>query len=158
MHGQPELPQLLPGRRQVHLDQPGEWYYDKDAKRLYLVRPRRPRGPHRDREVRELGRGPGRQLVCHRPGLDLWGTSLRTGDTSTGVLVEALRARYISEFSTLPMPRDDELAIPPFEGHIVAAGCWARGCRSAAAGTPCATAISGTPRAPACCCAAAGTP
>ncbi|MEV0786554.1 hypothetical protein AB0I52_27070 [Streptomyces sp. NPDC050423] len=101
------------------LDQPGEWYYDKAAKTLYLVPPK---GGMRGHTVTAKHRSWGIDLsgsshVTVR-GLDLWGTSLRTGEDSTGVLVEDLNARYVSEYSTLPMPADDELAIEPGEGHI----------------------------------------
>ncbi|MCX4768477.1 right-handed parallel beta-helix repeat-containing protein [Streptomyces sp. NBC_01285] len=72
-------------------------------------------GAQQGRRTRQPGP---RQDVTVR-GLDLWGTSLRTGKDSTGVLVEDLNARYVSEYSTLPMPADDELAIEPGEGHIV---------------------------------------
>nr|WP_232546627.1 right-handed parallel beta-helix repeat-containing protein [Streptomyces antimycoticus] len=103
------------------LDQPGEWYYDKDAGRLYLVPPKGGIAGHTVTAKHESwGVDLSHSSHVTVRGLDLWGTSLRTGADSTGVLVEGLRARYISEFSTLPMPRDDELAIPPGEGHIVA--------------------------------------
>ncbi|MBA6440378.1 carbohydrate-binding protein [Streptomyces sp. GMR22] len=103
------------------LDQPGEWYYDKDAGRLYLVPPKGGVAGHTvTAKYESWGVDLSRSSHVTVRGLELWGTSLRTGADSTGVLVEGLRARYISEFSTLPMPRDDELAIPPGEGHIVA--------------------------------------
>lgn len=102
------------------LDQPGEWYYDKAAERLYLVPPKGGIGGHTvTAKHRSWGVDlSGSSYVTVR-GLDLWGTSLRTGKDSTGDLVEGMRAQYVSEFSTLPMPADDELSIPPTEGNIV---------------------------------------
>ncbi|MFJ8822993.1 carbohydrate-binding protein [Streptomyces sp. NPDC102467] len=103
------------------LDQPGEWYYDQQAHRLYLVPPKGGIAGHTvTAKHRAWGVDlTGRSHVDVR-GLSLWGTSLRTGDDSAGVTVSGLRARYVSEFSTLPMPRDEDLAIEPGEGHIVA--------------------------------------
>ncbi|MEU6253976.1 discoidin domain-containing protein [Streptomyces sp. NPDC047043] len=103
------------------LDQPGEWYYDKSAHRLYMVPTK---GGMTGHTVTAKHRLWGVDLTDSSyvtvRGLDLWGTSLRTGKSSTGVVVDGLHATYISEFSTLPMPPDSDLAIPPFEGHIVA--------------------------------------
>ncbi|GAA3795336.1 discoidin domain-containing protein [Streptomyces phyllanthi] len=103
------------------LDQPGEWYYDETAHRLYLVPPKDGIAGHTVTAKHRLWGVDlsGSSHVTVR-GLNLWGTSLRTGDDSTGVVVDRLRATYVSEFSTLPMPPDSDLAIPPFEGHIVA--------------------------------------
>lgn len=103
------------------LDQPGEWYYDKTARRLYMVPPKDGIAGHTVTAKHRLWGVDlsGSSYVTVR-GLNLWGTSLRTGEDSTGVTVDRLRATYISEFSTLPMPPDSDLAIPPFEGHIVA--------------------------------------
>ncbi|MEU6146768.1 discoidin domain-containing protein [Streptomyces sp. NPDC047081] len=103
------------------LDQPGEWYYDRTEHRLYMVPPS---GGMTGHTVTAKHRLWGVDLtdssyVAVR-GLDLWGTSLRTGKSSSGVVADGLHATYISEFSTLPMPPDSDLAIPPFEGHIVA--------------------------------------
>ncbi|MBO1336404.1 carbohydrate-binding protein [Streptomyces sp. VRA16 Mangrove soil] len=103
------------------LDQPGEWYYDHAAHRLYMVPPK---GGMRGHTVTAKYRAWGVDLrsssYVNVRGLSLWGTSLRTGDDSRGVTVSGLRARYVSEFSTLPMPADSDLAIEPGEGHIVA--------------------------------------
>ncbi|MFI1732185.1 discoidin domain-containing protein [Streptomyces acidicola] len=103
------------------LDQPGEWYYDKTARRLYMVPPKDGIAGHTVTAKHRLwGVDLSESSYVTVRGLNLWGTSLRTGDDSTGVTVDRLRATYISEFSTLPMPPDSDLAIPPFEGHIVA--------------------------------------
>ncbi|MFF4490642.1 discoidin domain-containing protein [Streptomyces sp. NPDC001544] len=103
------------------LDQPGEWYYDKAAHRLYLVPPKGGLAGHTvTAKHRQWGVDLSHSSYVTVRGLNLWGTSLRTGNDSEGVVVDALHATYISEFSTLPMPPDSDLAIPPFEGHIVA--------------------------------------
>ncbi|MEV6587364.1 discoidin domain-containing protein [Streptomyces acidicola] len=103
------------------LDQPGEWYYDKTARRLYMVPPKDGIAGHTVTAKHRLwGVDLSESSYVTVRGLNLWGTSLRTGNDSTGVTVDELRATYISEFSTLPMPPDSDLAIPPFEGHIVA--------------------------------------
>ena len=103
------------------LDQPGEWYYDKSAHRLYMVPPKGGMTGHTVTAKHRLwGVDLSNSSYVTVRGLDLWATSLRTGKSSTGVVVDGLHATYISEFSTLPMPPDSDLAIPPFEGHIVA--------------------------------------
>ncbi|MFJ9898210.1 discoidin domain-containing protein [Streptomyces sp. NPDC091280] len=103
------------------LDRPGEWYYDKAAHRLYMVPPKGGIAGHTVTAKHRLwGVDLGGSSYVTVRGLSLWGTSLRTGPSSTGVVVDGLHATYISEFSTLPMPPDGDLAIPPFEGHIVA--------------------------------------
>ncbi|MFJ8143149.1 discoidin domain-containing protein [Streptomyces sp. NPDC096013] len=103
------------------LDRPGEWYYDKAAHRLYLLPPKGGITGHTVTAKHRLwGIDLSDSSYVTVRGLDLWGTSLRTGPASTGVVVDRLHATYISEFSTLPMPPDGDLAIPPFEGHIVA--------------------------------------
>ncbi|MFF2329491.1 MULTISPECIES: carbohydrate-binding protein [unclassified Streptomyces] len=102
------------------LDQPGEWYYDKAERKLYLVPPKGGMAGHTvTAKQRSWGVDLSDSSYVTVRGLDLWGTSLRTGEDSTGVVVERLNARYVSEYSTLPMPADDELAIEPGEGHIV---------------------------------------
>ncbi|TLS48001.1 carbohydrate-binding protein [Streptomyces montanus] len=103
------------------LDQPGEWYYDETAHRLYMVPPKDGIAGHTVTAKHRLwGIDLSKSSYVTVRGLNLWGTSLRTGNDSTGVVVDRLRATHISEFSTLPMPPDSDLAIPPFEGHIVA--------------------------------------
>ncbi|MDQ0947970.1 hypothetical protein QFZ24_001893 [Streptomyces phaeochromogenes] len=103
------------------LDRPGEWYYDETAHRLYMVPPKGGMAGHTVTAKHRLwGVDLTDSSYVTVRGLNLWGTSLRTGDNSKGVVVDRLRATYISEFSTLPMPPDSDLAIPPFEGHIVA--------------------------------------
>ncbi|WP_238432025.1 discoidin domain-containing protein [Streptomyces cavernae] len=103
------------------LDQPGEWYYDESASRLYMVPPKGGMGGHTVTAKHRLwGVDLSKSSHVTVRGLNLWGTSLRTGNDSTGVVVDRLSARYVSEFSTLPMPPDSDLAVPPFEGHIVA--------------------------------------
>ncbi|MFI5824965.1 discoidin domain-containing protein [Streptomyces rishiriensis] len=103
------------------LDQPGEWYYDRTAHRLYLVPPKGGLAGHTVSAKHRLwGVDLSHSSYVTVRGLNLRGTSLRTGADSTGVVVDALNATDISEFSTLPMPADSDLAIPPFEGHIVA--------------------------------------
>ncbi|MFD1922437.1 carbohydrate-binding protein [Streptomyces beijiangensis] len=102
------------------LDQPGEWYYDKAAGTLYLVPPKGGMAGHTvTAKRRDWGLDLSASSYVTVRGLDLRGTSLRTGKDSTGVLVTALHARYVSEFSTLPMPADSDLSIPPGEGNIV---------------------------------------
>ncbi|MDX2548607.1 discoidin domain-containing protein [Streptomyces sp. WI04-05B] len=103
------------------LDQPGEWYYDRTAHRLFMVPPKGGIAGHTVTAKHRLW-GVDLSDSSHVTvrGLSLWGTSLRTGKSSTGVVVDGLHATYISEFSTLPMPPDGDLAVEPFEGHIVA--------------------------------------
>ncbi|MGI5193451.1 discoidin domain-containing protein [Streptomyces sp. CA-288835] len=103
------------------LDQPGEWYYDESAHRLYMVPPKDGMAGHTVTAKHRLwGVDLSDSSYVTVRGLNLFGTSLRTGNDSTGVTVDRLRAEYISEFSTLPMPPDSDLAVEPFEGHIVA--------------------------------------
>ncbi|MEU2779076.1 discoidin domain-containing protein, partial [Streptomyces sp. NPDC007162] len=120
MGNQPYRNYYLVGSKAA-LDQPGEWYYDKTAHRLYLVPPRGGIAGHSVTAKHRLwGVDLSASSYVTVRGLNLWGTSLRTGTSSRGVVVDRLHATYISEFSTLPMPPDSDLAIPPSEGHIVA--------------------------------------
>jgi hypothetical protein len=120
MGNQPYRNYYLVGSKAA-LDQPGEWYYDKTAHRLYLVPPKGGIAGHTVTAKHRLwGVDLSDSSYVTVRGLDLWGTSLRTGKASTGVVVDRLHATYISEYSTLPMPPDSDLAIEPAEGHIVA--------------------------------------
>ncbi|KQW03845.1 discoidin domain-containing protein [Streptomyces sp. Root369] len=120
MGNQPYRNYYLVGSKAA-LDQPGEWYYDKTAHRLYMVPPKGGIAGHTVTAKHRLwGVDLSDSSYVTVRGLDLWGTSLRTGKSSTGVVVDRLHATYISEYSTLPMPPDSDLAIEPAEGHIVA--------------------------------------
>ncbi|MFI9569106.1 discoidin domain-containing protein [Streptomyces rishiriensis] len=120
MGNQPYRNYYLVGSKAA-LDQPGEWFYDRAAHRLYLVPPKGGIAGHTVTAKHRLWGVDlsGSSYVTVR-GLNLWGTSLRTGKSSTGVVVDRLHAAYVSEYSTLPMPPDSDLAIEPAEGHIVA--------------------------------------
>ncbi|MFI8073616.1 discoidin domain-containing protein [Streptomyces sp. NPDC086033] len=120
MGNQPYRNYYLVGSKAA-LDQPGEWYYDKTAHRLFMVPPKGGIAGHTVTAKHRLwGVDLSDSSYLTVRGLDLWGTSLRTGKSSTGVVVDRLHATYISEYSTLPMPPDSDLAIEPAEGHIVA--------------------------------------
>ncbi|WP_069760075.1 discoidin domain-containing protein [Streptomyces sp. LUP47B] len=120
MGNQPYRNYYLVGSKAA-LDQPGEWFYDKTAHRLFMVPPKGGIAGHTVTAKHRLwGVDLSDSSYVTVRGLDLWGTSLRTGKSSTGVVVDRLHATYISEYSTLPMPPDSDLAIEPAEGHIVA--------------------------------------
>lgn len=80
------------------LGHPGSYFYDAQAKRLYLYSDDDP-GSHRiEAKVRDLAFDLTAASNIRVKGIGLFGATIRTGDTSTGVTLDGIDGKYLSHY------------------------------------------------------------
>lgn len=80
------------------LGYPGSYFYDAQAKRLYLYSDDDP-GSHRiEAKVRDLAFDLTAASNIRVKGIGLFGATIRTGDTTTGVTLDGIDGKYLSHY------------------------------------------------------------
>ncbi|ARJ07200.1 sugar hydrolase [Cnuibacter physcomitrellae] len=80
------------------LGHPGSYFYDADAKRLYVYSDDDPAGHTIEAKVRDLAFDLSAASHIRVEGIGLFGATIRTGDTSTGVVLDGIDGRYLSHY------------------------------------------------------------
>ncbi|REE99892.1 right-handed parallel beta-helix repeat-containing protein [Thermomonospora umbrina] len=84
------------------MTQRGTWFYAQDGQRLYVWTPTGASPAGGDVEVKRRDFGFDLNGISHTTidGIRLFGTSIRTGDTSTRVHLDRINAQYLSHYRT----------------------------------------------------------
>lgn len=85
----------------AELSHDGEWYYDASAKQLYLVSQDVPDRHRVETKQRQLGFDLTQVSHTTVNGIHLFGTSIATGDDSTGILLDGIVGTYLSQFTDI---------------------------------------------------------
>jgi hypothetical protein len=86
----------------------GTWFYAPASQRLYLWAPAGDSPAGHTVEIKRRDHGLDLNGTSHTTvdGVRLFGTSIRTGDTSTGVVLDRLDGRYLSHYNEITGPCD----------------------------------------------------
>lgn len=80
------------------LGYPGSYFYDPQAKRLYLYSDDDPDGHRIEAKARDLAFDLTSASDIRVQGIGLFGATIRTGDTSTGVTLDGIDGKYLSHY------------------------------------------------------------
>ncbi|MHA7984261.1 right-handed parallel beta-helix repeat-containing protein [Rathayibacter sp. CAU 1779] len=83
----------------AELSHNGEWFYDTSAKQLYLVSQRPPSTQLIETKQRQLGFDLTSASNTTVQGIHLFGTSIATGDNSTGITLDGIVGKYLSHYT-----------------------------------------------------------
>ncbi|GAA4178001.1 right-handed parallel beta-helix repeat-containing protein [Gryllotalpicola koreensis] len=91
----------------AELSHDGEWYYDAAAKQLYLVSQRPPASEQIEVKQRQLGFDLTNTSNTTLRGIHLFGTSVTTGSSSTGVVLDGVVGKYLSHYTDVSQGSTD---------------------------------------------------
>lgn len=80
------------------LGHPGSYFYDATAKKLYLYSDDDPNAHRVEAKVRDLGFDLTGVSNVHVEDIGLFGATIRTGDSSTGITLDGIDAKYLSHY------------------------------------------------------------
>ncbi|GAA2050758.1 carbohydrate-binding protein [Leifsonia soli] len=80
------------------LGHPGSYFYDAQAKRLYVYSDDDPNGHRIEAKTRDLAFDLSAVSNVHVKGIGLFGATIRTGDSSTGVVLDDIDGKYLSHY------------------------------------------------------------
>jgi hypothetical protein len=83
----------------AELSHNGEWFYDAAAKRLYVASQEPPATHLIEAKQRQLGFDLTQASNTTVQGIHLFGTSIATGDNSTGITLEGIDGKYLSHYT-----------------------------------------------------------
>ncbi|MGW1109004.1 right-handed parallel beta-helix repeat-containing protein [Streptomyces sp. NPDC002540] len=83
------------------LSNPGEWFYDPDAKRLYVYSTDDPALHRIEARTRPLALDLTNISHTTVEGIDLFASTIRTGPSSTGVTLDGITGRYLSHYTDI---------------------------------------------------------
>ncbi|MFB6989609.1 right-handed parallel beta-helix repeat-containing protein [Streptomyces sp. NPDC056230] len=83
------------------LSNPGEWFYDPDAKRLYVYSTDDPALHRIEARTRPLALDLTNISHTEVEGIDLFASTIRTGPSSTGVTLDGITGRYLSHYTDI---------------------------------------------------------
>ena len=91
------------------LDDPGEWFYDGDANSLYLWSVKDETPNIVEVKQRNYAFDLSDRSYVEIRNINLFANTITTSDRSTGILIDGIRAKYISHHMTLPpLPQSEK--------------------------------------------------
>jgi hypothetical protein len=92
------------------LDSPGEWFYQDQNKTLYLWSPNGKKPSQVEVKQRNFAFDLNDRSYISIRGLNLFANTITTSDRSTGIVIDDIRAKYVSHHMTLPPLPETEQA------------------------------------------------
>ncbi len=102
------------------LDSPGEWFYKSNKKTLYLWSPNSKKPSQVEFKQRNFAFDLSDRSYINVRNINLFANTITTSDRSTGIVIDGIRAKYISHHMTLPPLPETEQA-PNSDGALVLA-------------------------------------
>lgn len=91
------------------LDDQGEWFYDDDHKKLYFWSPDDNAPNIVEVKQRNFAFDLNDRSYIEIRNLNLFANTIITGDRSTGIIIDGIRAKYVSHHMTLPpLPKSEK--------------------------------------------------
>ena len=84
------------------LDSPGEWFYQPNQKTLYLWSPNSKKPRQVEVKQRNFAFDLSDRSYISLRNLNLFANTITTSDRSTGIVIDGIRAKYVSHHMTLP--------------------------------------------------------
>jgi hypothetical protein len=110
LFGKPEL-----------LDDRGEWFYDGNNQELYLWSPDNQAPKTVEVKQRNLAFDLSDRSFITVRNLNLFANTITTSDRSSGIIIDGVRAKYVSHHMTLPPPPESEKAYEADDAMFLAA-------------------------------------
>ena len=107
--------------KQELLDDPGEWFYDGDKDRLYFWSPDGNAPQAVEVKQRNYAFDLSDRSYIEILNLNLFANTITTSDRSTGIVIDGIRAKYVSHHMTLPPLPESEKAYEADDAIFLAA-------------------------------------